>query len=109
MCPCVKHRNLENLNVSKIKEYLYFDGICESYKQWIWHGENVQSTKYASKNNVGKDYGLDFDINLLDMIDDAQYETTLDPIKFKFLLSDVEKPIYPSCTKVTKLFVVFKL
>ena len=43
------------------------------------------------------------------MIDDAQYETNLDPLKFKRLLSDAEKPIYPNCTKFTKLSALLKL
>ena len=43
------------------------------------------------------------------MIDDAQYETNLDPLKFKCLLSDAEKLIYPYCTKFTKLSVLLKL
>ena len=77
------------LTVSDIKGHLYFNEIDKCYEQWIWHGENVQSTEFAPKKNVREDYGIEFDDNLFDMIDDAQYLANLDPIKFNSLLSDV--------------------
>ena len=110
MCPCINCENLEKLSISMIKEHLYFNGIDRSYnKKWIWHDEKVQSIKFVSKKNVREDYELDFDDDLFDMIDDAKYQANLDPIKFKSLLSDAEKPIYPGCTKFTKLSALLKL
>ena len=79
MCLFVKCGNLEKLSVSEIKGHLYFNGIDKSYKRWIWHGENVQSTKFAPKKKCGEDYRLEFNDDLFDMIDDAQYEANLDP------------------------------
>ena len=43
------------------------------------------------------------------MIDDAQYESNVDPVKFQSLLNDAEKPIYPGCTRFTKLSALLRL
>ncbi|XP_062118756.1 uncharacterized protein LOC133832427 [Humulus lupulus] len=37
------------------------------------------------------------------MIDDAQYESHVDPVKFQSIFEDVEKLIFPNCTTFTKL------
>ena len=43
------------------------------------------------------------------MIDDAQYKSNVDPIKFQSLLNDGWKPIYPSYTRFTKLLTLLRL
>ena len=43
------------------------------------------------------------------MIDDAQYKSNVDPLKFQFLLNDAEKSIYPGCTRFTKLSALLRL
>ena len=108
-CPCIKCGNLQKIGVKKIKEHLYFNGIDQSYKQWIWHSEKVLITGFSSKKSIRDDYELDLNDDLFEMIDDAQYETDVDPIKFQSLLNDAEKPIYPGCTKFTKLSALLKL
>ena len=51
----------------------------------------------------------DFDDNLIEMAESAQRHSVDDPKNFKKLHVDAEKPLYPSCEKLTKLGTLVKL
>ena len=46
--------------------------------------------------------------NTVEMIHAMKYEFMEDPISFKKLVEDVEKPLYPGCAKFTKLSALVK-
>ena len=109
-CPCLHCGNLHNFSIGKIKEHLFFNGIDRSYKVWFWHGEKIPIRKTPSRKiEVRDDHGVDYEDDLFEMIDDAQYESNVDPVKFQSLLNDAEKPIYPGCTRFTKLSALLRL
>ena len=48
-CPCLHCGNLHKLNISKIKEHLFFNGIDRSYTVWYWHGEKISIRNTPSR------------------------------------------------------------
>ncbi|KAM6545767.1 hypothetical protein CsatB_026503 [Cannabis sativa] len=111
-CPCMKCGNMERIKIFKIKEHLFRNGIDKSYKIWYHHGEKIRtSDEGPSKSRKEKCVNLDYgDDHIAKMIDDAQFESnTADPVKFKSLLEDAEKPIYPNCNRFTKLSSLIRL
>ncbi|XP_062081224.1 uncharacterized protein LOC133786027 [Humulus lupulus] len=109
-CPCSKCGNMKKMTATIIKEHLYFHGIDKSYKLWYWHGEELHVTPDPPMMNEDRNYRqLDREDNLDEMIDDAYYESEVDPVKFENLLNDAEKPIYSGCTKFTKLSALLRL
>ena len=65
--------------------------------------------KTPRKIEVRDDYAIDYDDDLFEMIDDVQYESNIDLIKFQSLLNDAEKSIYLGCTRFTKLSTLLRL
>ncbi|XP_062093498.1 uncharacterized protein LOC133799500 [Humulus lupulus] len=109
-CPCSKCGNMKKMTATIIKEHLYFHGIDKSYKIWYWHYEELHVTPNPPMMNEDRNYRqLDPEDNLDEMIDDAYYESEVDPIKFENLLNDAEKPIYSGCTKFSKLSALLRL
>ncbi|KAF4381349.1 hypothetical protein F8388_026448 [Cannabis sativa] len=52
LCPCLKCVNMERMDISRIKEHLFRNGIDPSYKVWVYHGEkNRVSGEVTSKSN----------------------------------------------------------
>ncbi|KAI5344886.1 hypothetical protein L3X38_012763 [Prunus dulcis] len=49
-CPCVKCVNLKSFGVGIIRDHVYFNGVDQSYKNWIFHGEPWEATINASRN-----------------------------------------------------------
>jgi hypothetical protein len=45
-CPCTLCGNLKNQLIHEIRNHLFFNGIDQSYKIWIWHGEAATSNVY---------------------------------------------------------------
>jgi hypothetical protein len=110
-CPCVKCGNVKKLNLSKVKEHLFFNGIDKSYNIWYSHGENPPSRPNTSpKPKEVSEYIEEVNWDPLDeMIEDAHYGSTVDRSKFDNLLSDAEKPLYPGYKKFTKLSAIIRL
>ncbi|KAL4035831.1 hypothetical protein IC575_004538 [Cucumis melo] len=114
-CPCIRCGNCKTLNTNKVRNHLLINGINQRYDNWIWHGENL--TKYCPTNLVlDTDYNskkqfLDdnVDDNMVEMVEEAQQNSVHDPQKFKKLLTDAEKPLYPGCENLTKLGTLVKL
>uniref|UniRef100_A0A803Q2J0 Transposase n=1 Tax=Cannabis sativa TaxID=3483 RepID=A0A803Q2J0_CANSA len=94
-----------------IKQHLFFNGIDKSYTKWYKHGERlpVDPTPPSRQKEVRRNREDENWDPLNDMIDDAHYGSGVDPNKFQTLLSDAEKPIYPGCTKYTKLSTLLRL
>ena len=111
-CPCLKCGNLKKTNLKTIREHLFFNGIDKSYTVWYHHGEvapnlhdDPSRPTRVRMNRVDDQHWDPLD----DMIDDAHYGSSVDPNKFEKLVSDAEKPIYPGCTRFTKLSALLRL
>ena len=63
----------------------------------------------SKKIEVRDDHNAYYEDDLFEIIDDAQYESNVDPIKFQSLLNDAEKPIYTGYTRFTKLSALLRL
>ncbi|XP_006588181.1 uncharacterized protein [Glycine max] len=50
-CPCVKCLNGRQQSLDDIRTHLICDGICPTYRRWIWHGELSEMS--STPRNVG--------------------------------------------------------
>ncbi|KAJ4718934.1 Transposon protein, putative, CACTA, En/Spm sub-class [Melia azedarach] len=109
-CPCSKCRNLSFLSPNDVKYHLFRYGFDKTYKIWIWHGEkNPSQTSEPVDDHIDTwSTSHDFGENI-EMIHDAYKNYEGDPKGFKKLLEDAEKPLYPGCTKYTKMTALVRL
>ncbi|KAH7837914.1 hypothetical protein Vadar_019504 [Vaccinium darrowii] len=109
-CPCIMCGNLKKQPLREIKNHLFCKGIDQSYQTWTWHREpTINATSRPCVNEqeffhqeVQTD-SLNVTLDVAEMIEAAYNDCTTNPDKFKKLLEDAEKPLYPGCTKYTKL------
>ena len=102
--------NLMHHTLNKIQEHMFFNGIDQSYRTWYWHGEAGPTSGQSIAMAQGYDT-LDYgdDASTLEMVHVAQDECMNDPMSFKKLVEDAEKPLYPNCLKYNKLSTLVKL
>ncbi|CAH9079417.1 unnamed protein product [Cuscuta epithymum] len=105
-CPCVKCINLRRLHVELIREHLICDGFCKSYTKWIRHGESVEMPSMSSHREEVR--GDTYD-HMDDMIRDFGVESFARAHVYDKLCADAEVPLYPGCTKFTRLTTVLRL
>ncbi|RVW66354.1 hypothetical protein CK203_065181 [Vitis vinifera] len=109
-CPCMRCGNLIHHTPNKIREHMFFNGIDQSYCTWYWHGEagptSSQPTEMAQRYDTMDCGDVASTVEMVHAIED---EFMTDPMSFKKLLEDAEKPLYPSCIKFTKLSALVKL
>ncbi|CAL9018964.1 unnamed protein product, partial [Prunus brigantina] len=41
-CPCQKCGNTRKFTIRVIREHMYFNGFDQTYKDWIWHGKDIE-------------------------------------------------------------------
>ncbi|XP_073133518.1 uncharacterized protein [Henckelia pumila] len=102
-CPCTRCGNLQKKNVDIIRAHLCFNGIDLTYHKWIWHGEGY------TINNSMRDEQKSFAEEPIDKVHDAFDSYAENPNQFHKVLEDADKPLYPGCTKFTKLSALVKL
>ncbi|XP_073131437.1 uncharacterized protein [Henckelia pumila] len=109
-CPCAKCGNIKKKNVQTIRAHLYSNGIDLTYHTWIWHGERCTS-RNSMNDNVRASQGVHktFAEEPVDIVQDVYDSYVENPNQFTKLLEDAEKPLYPGCTKFTKLSAIVKL
>ncbi|XP_074574068.1 uncharacterized protein LOC141830561 [Curcuma longa] len=108
-CPCTKCGNLWNNNINSIRAHVYYNGIDLTYKKWIWHGEDsILGDLKKEKDAYGECENYFAADDPVDMVH-AAYESSQNPDQFIKLLEDAEKPLYPGCTKFTKLSAIVQL
>ncbi|KAM6569727.1 hypothetical protein CsatB_017712 [Cannabis sativa] len=101
---------MERMKIAQIREHLFKNGIDRSYKVWYHHGEKIRrsgegpSRKDKIVNNVEYE-----DDHIAEMINEAEFESQVRPETFQTMLEDAEKPIYPNCTRFTKLSTLIRL
>ncbi|GAU38745.1 hypothetical protein TSUD_158760 [Trifolium subterraneum] len=106
LCPCVFCANKEpKRNKKEIMNHLICDWICQTYTQWIRHGEVVATPSVSQRENVS----VDMDDRLEDMMRDIGEDSFKRAHVYDTLCSDKDKPLYPGCTNFTRLSAVLKL
>ena len=114
-CPCKRCGNIRRQPIQEIKIHLFRNGMDESYSTWTWHGESVANEAPPSSNAQDSSHqkfdthSLDDVADTIEMVEAAYNHSTNDPKMFRKLLEDAEKPLYPNCTKFTKLSALVKL
>ncbi|XP_073153118.1 uncharacterized protein [Henckelia pumila] len=109
-CPCTKCGNLKKKKVETIRAHMYSNGIDLTYHTWIWHGERSAMKNSNNDRNQKREDVPKFDAEEpIDMVHAAFDSYAENPTTFKNLLEDAEKPLYPGCSKFTRLFAVVKL
>ena len=103
-CPCLKCGHTEGFSIGVIKDHIYWNGINETYKQWTWHGE----PSVAAANKEGESETVDMQGNAqfedkVSMGDSEDSQFSEDSNEFLKFVEDGDKPLYPGCTKITKL------
>ncbi|KAI5318167.1 hypothetical protein L3X38_037875 [Prunus dulcis] len=110
-CPCVKCVNLKLFGVGIIMDHVYFNGIDQSYKNWIFHGEPWEVTTNASRNvEEGDGHSRYSFVSEEIYMDDNDFgDFGSDPYEFANVIGDGDQPVYPGCRKYTKLSALVKL
>ncbi|XP_026428376.1 uncharacterized protein LOC113324268 [Papaver somniferum] len=128
LCPCTNCLNLCACSVGDVEDHLFVNGIDQTYTIWNKHGEKdeaITSSKPVNVNNgmhaefemgtptdaPDEDFGMGTPTDAPDTIDmmQAAEEFADDPIKFKKLLENAEKPLYEGCPNFTKLSAIVQL
>ncbi|XP_042974803.1 uncharacterized protein LOC122306440 [Carya illinoinensis] len=132
-CPCRRCQNRSFHPIALVEDHLFLIGIDTSYTEWIFHGEeetvqyNTLSNEEGSDDYPYNDYIDDVD----EMLDDIRVGSFMDnssspeanadrvpeghtshtPMhpNFNELLDDAKKPLYPNCSKFSKLSFIVKL
>ncbi|KAL6218928.1 hypothetical protein ACLB2K_012135 [Fragaria x ananassa] len=104
-CPCLKCCNNRFGNIQFIKDRVYFNGIMENYTRWKWHGECSYAVRHCLSEGSESveqipDLGGNEDVGVLS---DEDHEISPDSNKFMQFVEDGDKPLYPGCTKSTKM------
>ncbi|XP_031102022.1 uncharacterized protein LOC116005929 [Ipomoea triloba] len=109
-CPCKKCCNLTKLSANDIYDHLICDGINLSYTKWIWHGGGGEITSTSNtyvENEANEDD--ESEDRLDEMFRDVGEEFTDRSNELDELLSDSKQPLWPGCSKYTRLSAVLKL
>ncbi|XP_073133957.1 uncharacterized protein [Henckelia pumila] len=89
---------------------MYSNGVDLTYHTWIWHGERSAMKNSKNDRDQEREDEPKFDVEEpIDMVHAAFDSYAENPTTFKNLLEDAEKPLYPGCSKFTRLSAVVKL
>ncbi|XP_027364391.1 uncharacterized protein LOC113871494 [Abrus precatorius] len=109
-CPCVNCCNGSRLELNVIREHLLCDGFLKNYTRWIWHGENIDIPTVSIETPTQTfTQEIDMDDQLEEMIRDVGPKSFKRAHMYESLCSDSEKPLYPNCTKFTRLSAILRL
>ncbi|XP_052730448.1 uncharacterized protein LOC128195809 [Vigna angularis] len=108
-CPCVNCLNERKLPTEVIREHVLCDGFLKSYTKWTWHGELIDMPSVSDSQVEIEEVDLEMGDRLEDMICDVGHDSFQRAHMYDSLCSDAEKPLYPECTKYTRLSAVLKL
>ena len=134
LCPCCDCNNSRGYrDIVDIKDHLIRRGFKENYTRWTWHGESIYieaSSSYCPREDEnhcdddnehqGEDIDTADDIGVEsesevekdridEMMQDVEDHFTECPQTYDSILRAAETPLYPGCTKFTKLGAIMKL
>ncbi|KAI5350406.1 hypothetical protein L3X38_003297 [Prunus dulcis] len=88
----------------------HFNGIDQSYKIWIWHGEPWEWTTNASRNvEEDEQSRFNFVYEEVGMDDNNLGDIGFDPYEFANVIGDGDQPLYPGSSKYMMLSALMKL
>ncbi|XP_042939329.1 uncharacterized protein LOC122274348 [Carya illinoinensis] len=132
-CPCRRCRNRAFHSIRIVEDHLFFRGIDPTYTDWIFHGEDdpFLSAALSAEEEADTSANYDYIDDLEEMFDDIRHGSYMDHhstddgsidaddqdqtfdgrtiFNFEELVSDARRPLYPSCTKFSKLSFIVKL
>ncbi|XP_010693722.1 uncharacterized protein LOC104906639 [Beta vulgaris subsp. vulgaris] len=132
-CPCVDCTNVSKVtSIESLREHIFRRGFRPNYHVWVWHGEegvydggnasinvvhergkfdviekdnNVENV-YEDTEEGDDNYERDHIKEMMDEVDDPSSKQTR---IFECMIEASQKPLYPGCTKYTKLSAVITL
>lgn len=126
-CPCRDCQNIKRWEDFRvIEDHLFLRGFKEDYVVWFWHGEkyecnldkdgdSLQDNNSANERGVnlenvpsGEDQYDDED-RVSDMMDDLRSHLGQDSKVFERVEKAAETPLYPGCSKYSKLSALLAL
>jgi hypothetical protein len=110
-CPCKVCQNFHRGDDNKVVEHLVINGMDMTYSTWFWHGEPLDSVQSGIETKETHE-----------LCEAAfEHEEAFEPVgiseertgaEFEEFFENAELPLYPGCTKYTKLaatVVLYKL
>ncbi|KAJ0046364.1 hypothetical protein Pint_04209 [Pistacia integerrima] len=84
--------------IQDVHDHLFVSGFDESYRIWVFHGEDVDDnySRYINDSYPNESTFKDFDFTK-DMVHDAHEYCKEDPNTLKALLDYCEKPLHNRC------------
>ncbi|XP_042969124.1 uncharacterized protein LOC122301817 [Carya illinoinensis] len=132
-CPCRRCRNRAFHSNRTIEDHLFFRGIDPTYTPWIFHGEDdpFLSATFSDEDEDDMLAHSDYIDDLDELLDDIRHGSSMEnhiindrssyahdqpsasnaPVNSNFedLVADARRPLYPTCTKFSKLSFIVKL
>jgi len=109
-CPCVKCRNVPNLDVDTVKLHLYQRGFRPNYYRWVHHGEalleddaaatsscNPQVTPNPMRDMVMDAYAPVASVLVQYVPHNGEHEPNANAKKFLELIQTAERPLCEGC------------
>ena len=117
LCPCVDCNNMVRLTIEDVRVHLMVKGINQIYKCWLHHGEilgddpNVHGMMdFESGVEVEMDGESSYEDDEFEEMAKSLEENFADcPEMFDNLCCDTKSPLYPGCTKYSRLSALIKL
>ncbi|XP_074373660.1 uncharacterized protein LOC141714010 [Apium graveolens] len=101
-CPCIKCAHSKHWHARKVRDHLFLNGIDQTYKCWIWHGEC--NTEGGEPTTKGTGSSESVDQILVGRNDDVSLDSSE---MFNHIQSEYE-PLYPGCEGYTKMKALVK-
>ncbi|XP_074327703.1 uncharacterized protein LOC141665615 [Apium graveolens] len=101
-CPCIKCAHSKHWHARKVRDHLFLNGIDQTYKCWIWHGEcNTEGGEPTTKGTGSSESVDQIPVGRND-------DVSLDSSEmFNHIQSEYE-PLYPGCEGYTKMKALVK-
>lgn len=87
--------------MNDIQNYAFENGIGKSYKNWIWHREEIRKHREWSclTSTTKRKYDDDAFANTVEMLDVVH--ESIDGEEFNNILEDAGKPLLDDCIRFT--------
>ncbi|XP_065850143.1 uncharacterized protein [Euphorbia lathyris] len=114
VCPCIDCNLSRGYDdISDVNDQLIRRGFKQNYTIWTRHGEMDDNAESSTSqwNDVNFDFaedGVEGD-RIDEMMHDVEDHFTEHPHMYDNILRAAEKPLYPGCTRITKLSAILKL
>ncbi|XP_020082534.1 uncharacterized protein LOC109706142, partial [Ananas comosus] len=125
-CPCVKCVNRSKLSREEVYEHLVCNGMLRGYRQWTFHGEQIEQNTSSPRHSVEDDYSKHVDTHQLlpdvfgcgeddsmpcpsDSMDTPTHNLNVEAENFYNLLKDADQELWPGCelTRLSFLVLLF--